>query len=154
MRVQDVMTESVKTVSPATAAEDAWILMRDNRIHHLVVTDGARIVGLLSDRDTGGRRGAALRKNHAVGDLMTDSVVTVEATTTVRQAANLMRGRSIGCLVVTGSGRVKGVKGIVTVSDLLELVGRGLDRGAVRTKRWTLKHRAPRRKVSRPTSTW
>jgi acetoin utilization protein AcuB len=144
MRVQDVMTESVKTVSPATAAEDAWSLMRNNGIHHLVVTDGPRIVGLLSDRDIGGRRGAALRKNHAVGDLMTESVVTVEPTTTVRQAANLMRGRSIGCLVVTGSGRVKG---IVTVTDLLELVGRGLDRGAVRSKRWTLKHRGPRRKA-------
>jgi len=150
MRVQDVMTECVKTVSAATAAEDAWTLMRDNRIHHLVVTDGPRILGLLSDRDTGGRRGAALRKNHAVGDLMTEPVVTVEPTTTVRQAANLMRGRSIGCLVVTGSGRVTG---IVTVSDLLELVGRGLDRGVVRTKRWTLKHRGPRRKVSRSTGT-
>jgi CBS domain-containing protein len=148
MRVQDVMTESVKTVSRATAAENAWSVMRDNRIHHLVVTDGQQIVGLLSDRDTGGRRGAALRRNRAAGDLMTEPVVTVEPTTTVRQAANLMRGRSIGCLVVTASGRVKG---IVTASDLLELVGRGLDRGAVRTKRWTLTHRAPRRRVSHPT---
>ena len=59
---------------------------------------------------------------------MTAPAVTVEPTTTVRQAANVMRGRSIGCLVVVESGRAIG---IVTVSDLLELVGRGLDRGAV-----------------------
>ena len=38
MRVQDVMSEGVKTVSPTTAAEDAWNMMRLNRIHHLVVT--------------------------------------------------------------------------------------------------------------------
>lgn len=87
----------------------------------------AGIAGPLSGRTT-------------VADLMTAPAVTVEPTATVRQAANLMRGRSIGCLVVIESARDVG---IVTVSDLLELVGRGLDRGVVTTKRWTLKHRAP-----------
>lgn len=136
------MTEGVKTISPTTAAEDAWNMMRLNPIHHLVVTKGKQIVGVLSDRDAGGRRGAAVRMNNAVADLMTAPAVTVEPTTTVRQAANVMRGRSIGCLVVVESGHVTG---IVTVSDLLELVGRGLDRGAGTSKRWTLKHRAPHR---------
>ena len=151
MRVQDVMSEGVKTISPTTAAEDAWNVMRLSRIHHLVVTKGQRVVGVLSDRDAGGRRGAAVRANNAVADLMTAPAVTVEPTVTVRQAANLMRGRSIGCLVVVKSARVVG---IVTVSDLLELVGRGLDRGTVTTKRWTLKHRAPHRKSHRSTAAW
>jgi CBS domain-containing protein len=151
MRVQDVMTEGVKTISPTTAAEDAWNVMRLSRIHHLVVTRGQRVVGVLSDRDAGGRRGASVRANNAVADLMTAPAVTVEPTVTVRQAANLMRGRSIGCLVVVKSARVVG---IVTVSDLLELVGRGLDRGIVTTKRWTLKHRAPHRKSHRSTAVW
>ena len=144
MRVQDLMTEGVKTIAPAAAAEDAWNVMRLNRIHHLVVTTGSRVVGVLSDRDVGGARGASVRKNSAVADLMTAPAVTVGPTTTVRQAANVMRGRSIGCLVVVESGRVAG---IVTVSDLLELAGRGLDRGAVTSKRWTLRHRTPHRKV-------
>jgi CBS domain-containing protein len=98
----------------------------------------------LSNRDAGGRLGAAVRMNSRVADLMTAPAVTVEPATTVRQAANVMRGRSIGCLVVVEGRRVIG---IVTVSDLLELVGRGLDRGAVTSKRWTLSHRAPHRKV-------
>ena len=75
---------------------------------------------------------------------MTAPAVTVEPTTTVRQAANLMRGRSIGRLVFAESGRAIG---IVTVSDLLELVGRGLDRAAVTTKRWTLSHRTRYREL-------
>jgi CBS domain-containing protein len=82
---------------------------------------------------------------------MNAHAVTVEPTTTVRQAANVMRGRSIGCLVVAESGRAIG---IVTVSDLLELVGRGLDRGAVTSKRWTLKHRAPHRKSRGVVGAW
>lgn len=143
MRVQDVMSPGIQTVSPAVTAEDAWSLMRARRIHHLVVTRGARIVGLLSDRDAGSGRGAVVRQNRVVADLMSAPVMTIEPTATVRKAANLMRGRSIGCLVVADRGRALG---ILTVSDLLELVGRGLDRGVETTKRWTLKHRGPRRK--------
>ena len=151
MRVQDVMTKGVKTIAPTTAAEEAWNVMRLHRIHHLVVTKGQRVVGVLSDRDAGGLRGASVRMNRSVADLMTAPAVTIEPTATVRQAANLMRGRSIGCLVVGEPGRVIG---IVTVSDLLSLVGRGLDRGVVTTKRWTLRHRAPHRKSEGVVAAW
>jgi len=151
MRVQDVMTEGVQTVSPGTAADDAWALMRLKRIHHLVVTQGSRPVGVLSDRDTGGLRGRSLRAGRTVGELMTKPVITVPRTTPVRRAANLMRGHSIGCLVVTDAGKVAG---IVTVADLLELLGRGGDRSVETSKRWTLKHRAPHRKRALATGVW
>ena len=151
MRVQELMTRNVKTIAPTAAAEDAWNAMRFNRIHHLVVTDGRRAVGVLSDRDAGGPRGASVRANSVVEDLMTTPVVTVEPTMTVRQAANMLRGRSIGCLVVVESGRVLG---IVTVSDLLELVGRGLDRGAAVTTRRTLNHRVPHQKSKGAVKAW
>jgi CBS domain-containing protein len=151
MRVQDVMTTGVKTIAPTTAAEDAWNMMRLYRIHHLVVTKANRVVGVLSDRDAGARRSRAERVNSSVADLMTAPAVSVEPTTTVRQAANVMRGRSIGCLVVVESGHAIG---IVTVSDLLELIGRGLDRGAVTTRRRTLSHRTPHRKSKGAVSAW
>jgi acetoin utilization protein AcuB len=152
MRVQDIMTNKVQTVAPTTSAEDAWNLMRAHRIHRLVVTEGDRVIGLLSDGDAGGHRGAAIRKHRVVAELMTDKVATVPATTTVRKAANLMRGRSIGCLVVTNATQVIG---IVTVTDLLELIGRGLDRPVALTTRWTLKHQVPhRRGHSAATGTW
>jgi CBS domain-containing protein len=151
MRVQDVMTADVKTIAPTAPAQDAWNMMRFNRIHHLVVTKGRRLLGVLSDRDAGGRRGAAVRTNTVVGDLMTAPAVTVEPTMTVRQAANVMRGRSIGCLVVAKAGHAIG---IVTVSDLLELVGRGLDRGAVTANRRMLNHRTPHRKSRGVVAAW
>jgi CBS domain-containing protein len=143
MRVQDVMTRAVQTVAPGAAAEEAWERMRRKRIHHLAVIDGAGLVGVLSDRDAGGRQGMSVRRNRTVGELMTPAVVTVPPSTTVRKAANLMRGRSIGCLIVTEAARVVG---IVTIADLLELLGRGADRGVENATRWTLKHRAPHRK--------
>lgn len=143
MRVQDVMTTAVQTISPSASAEEAANLMRTKGIHHLVVSDGPRVVGMLSDRDVGGRNGAPVTKNRIVSDLMTTRVVTVSPTRTVRQAANLMRGRSIGCLVVVGRDRTVG---IITVADLLELLGRGVERPAVTGARHLLNHRAPHRK--------
>jgi acetoin utilization protein AcuB len=151
MRVQDVMTKGVKTIAPTVAAEDAWNVMRINRIHHLIATKANKVVGVLSDRDAGGRRGSSVRTNSVVADLMSAPAVTVEPTMTVRQAANVMRGRSIGCLVVVESARAIG---IVTVSDLLELVGRGLDRGAAIAERRTLNHRAPHRKSKGVVAAW
>jgi CBS domain-containing protein len=151
MRVQDVMTEGVQTISPSTAAEDAWELMRRGGFHHVVVTRGSQVTGILSERDAGGRQGASVTRGHTVGDLMTESVVTVEPTTTVRKAANWMRGRSIGCVVVTNLGRVVG---IVTVADLLELPGRGGDRPVTASRHWTLKHRSPHRKRNAATGVW
>jgi CBS domain-containing protein len=151
MRVQNVMTVGVQTIAPTSSAEDAWELMRRNDFHHVVVTRGSRVVGLLSHRDAGGRQGAMVRRGRTVEELMTTPVVTVEPTATVRKAANLMRGRSIGCVVVTDRGRVVG---IVTVADLLELVGRGSDQPVTTTKRWTLKHRTPHRKRHAATGVW
>lgn len=151
MRVEDVMTREIQTVSPETSAEDAWNRMRTRQVRHLVVADGPRIVGILSDRDEGGTRGASLRKNRAVRDLMTSPVVTVAPSTTIRRAANLMRGRSIGCLVVADR---TGSKGIVTVADLLDLLGRGMERTVTSATRRPLQHRVPHRKQHRAGAPW
>ena len=53
---------------------------------------------------------------------MTTPVVTVTSRTPIRRAAALMKGRSIGSLVVTSANGK--VAGIVTVSDLLDYVAR------------------------------
>jgi CBS domain-containing protein len=151
MRVQDIMTPRVQTIEPSATAGEAWELMRENGIHHLVVVRGGDVIGVLSDRDAGGRLGVKVRTGRTVADLMTNRVIEVEPTTTVRRAANLMRGRSIGCLVVTDRSRIKG---IVTVSDLLELIGRGVERPVADTRRRTLHHRAPHRKRNVAYGVW
>jgi acetoin utilization protein AcuB len=151
MRVQEVMTRNVKTVSAATTAEDAWTLMRLKRIHHLVVLEGGHIAGVISERDLGGRHGIIVRDARLVGELMTENVVTIGPDVPVRKAANLLRGRSIGCVVVVHDGRVVGM---VTTADLLELIGRGTERPIVQTRRRTISHRAPHRKRHQATGVW
>ena len=149
MRVQEVMTKNVRTVSANMPAEQAWSLMKTDGIHHLVVTEGRRIVGVLSNRD-GGRRAADSASLATVEELMTKPVVTIEPDATIRQAANMMRGRTIGCLPVTRGDRLVG---IVTTSDLLDVVGGGVDRPS-RPSRRTLNYKTPHRRKHPSTGIW
>jgi hypothetical protein len=49
----------------------------------------------------------------------------------------------MGCLPVLEGGKVVG---IVTTTDLLELIGSGGERPVGKTRRWILKDRGPRRR--------
>lgn len=140
MRLADIMSTGVQTAGRDDPAETAWGRMRARRMHHLVVVDRGGVVGVLSDRDCGGARGSTLRAGRAVGDLMTPAVVAATPRTTIREAANLLRGRAVGCLPVLDRGKLVG---IVTVSDLLELIGRGVQRPIEGSRRWTLRQRGP-----------
>jgi acetoin utilization protein AcuB len=141
MRIRDIMSAPVETVGVEASAAAAFERMRAERIRHLVVVEGAAIAGVISERDLGGPHGKVLREGATVGELMTRTPVTVDAELHVKNAANLMRGHSIGCLPVVEEGKLVG---IVTVSDLLEAIGKATERPVELGKRWTLKHRGPR----------
>jgi acetoin utilization protein AcuB len=145
MRVGEEMTPRVETVSAGESAEVAQRNMRQKRIRHLVVTSGRDVVGVVSDRDL--KEAGSFRQVETVGELMTSPVVTARPETTLRQAANLLRGRTIGCLPVLDEGRLLG---IVTTTDLLELIGRGAERPVAKSRRFILKGRGPRRKSVSP----
>jgi acetoin utilization protein AcuB len=142
MRLCDVMTTFVHTARPEEPAEVAWNRMQLQQIHHLAVVDRqGRLVGVLSDRDLGGPHGAPVRAGRRVLDLMSCRPVTAPPDEKVRAVANLFRGRRISCLPVVEDGHLRG---IVTVTDLLDLIGRGAERPIARGKRWTLRHRGRR----------
>lgn len=143
------MSKSVETISYDHSAQLAWERMQQRHIHHLVVMRGQEIVGVLSTEDLGGVQGEYHRRDQIVADMMTTKPVTTKPNATIREVANLMRGRSIGCLPVMEG---KKLVGIVTVTDLLELIGRGSERGAPKGEGPTMKGRGRRRKPVRRAS--
>ncbi|MFZ5468095.1 MAG: CBS domain-containing protein [Myxococcota bacterium] len=150
MRLHEIMTTDVQTASPNDDAEQAFHKMRVQRIRHLVVQEDRRIVGILSQRDLGGPKGASQRRGTTVGEWMSPAAVTASPTTTVRQAANLLRARTIGCLPVVEGGKLVG---IVTLTDLLDLLGRGGEPAARLSGRWKPQHGSkwkPIRRIARP----
>jgi CBS domain-containing protein/ribosome-associated translation inhibitor RaiA len=125
VQLHEFMKTRVVTIGPEEAASLAWSRMRGRRIRHLVVTDNARVLGVVSEHDLGGRSGAVIRRQRLVGDLMSSPVVSATPKTTLRRAASLMRARAIGCLPVMDRSRLVG---IVTATDVLEELGRSSSR--------------------------
>lgn len=119
MRIGDLMSHPVRTVPPHATADQAWELMQRERFHHLVVSSDGSIVGVISARDLAS---AAQRRGRSVGQLMSAPAITTGPEVSIKRAAAMLRGRNIGCLPVLERGCVVG---IVTVSDLLELIATG-----------------------------
>jgi len=144
MRIREIMRTPVVTIEATSAVDHAWSLMRDRGIRHLVVTEGAELIGILSERDFERRPGGRLPRDQSVEEVMTPGVVTTRPGSTLRQAANLMWGRRVGSLPVLERDRLVG---IVTATDVLEVLGRGSSRPTIRAERHTLRLPASRKRL-------
>jgi CBS domain-containing protein/ribosome-associated translation inhibitor RaiA len=122
MRLADIMTPRVVTIKASEPASAAWTRMRRRGIRHLVVMDMGDVAGVVSERDLGGRSGAAQRRGRTVGSMMTRSVVTASPDVTVHDAAELMRSRLIGSLPVMEGSELAG---IVTATDVFDALQAG-----------------------------
>src|ERR1700693_1654913 len=101
------------TISPELTVRDAMDIMTKYRVSGLPVTRGARLVGILTNRDL------RFEKNldQPVSAVMTkDNLVTVSAGTTLEEAERLLqRHRIEKLLVVDAEFRLKG---LITVKDI------------------------------------
>lgn len=140
MRIQDIMSREIVSIDSAAPLSSARSLMKVEGVHHLLVEDQRRVVGVVSERDLGGTKLPS--REGRVADVMTRNVTTASPDDTIKQAANRFRGRNIGCLpVLDQSGRPVGM---VTTTDLLELIGRGIEKPLQQVTRRTLTRRGPR----------
>jgi CBS domain-containing protein len=135
MRIKDVMTTKVEQVSPSDTLERAATLMRVRGVHQLVVVEGGSVKGIITAHQLAEQPAGA---SQTVGEIMTRHVVSASPELTMRQAANLMRGSAVAALPVLDGERLVG---IVTVSDLLELIGRGVERPVEKGRRAVLRSR-------------
>lgn len=136
MRVKDIMTiENLWTITSSDTAERAKDLMREKNIHHLIVMDNHVVTGIISDRDLINRKSNELVCLR-VQDLMNTHLITAESNTTLKDAANLLRGHAIACLPIMEEGQLAG---ILTISDLLDALGQGIDSQILNKERRTVR---------------
>ena len=112
MMVRDVMTRRLVTIGPDAACHEARRLMDEHRIRHLPVVAGARLLGMVSDRDV---RSASASPGTVAGQIMTPDPVTVTSDTRIEHAARIMLDARFGSLPVVDGTLV----GLVTSTDLL-----------------------------------
>ena len=112
---------SIWTVSPDTMVFDAIQLMADKNIGALLVTEGEKLVGIITERDY--TRKVALKgkssKQTAVREIISGQVIQVEPENTVEDCMRLMTTHRIRHLPVLESGRIVG---IVSIGDLVNWI--------------------------------
>jgi acetoin utilization protein AcuB len=127
MIVRDVMTSKPITIDPTTPILDARQQMTDRRIRHLIVTEGSRVIGIITDRDIRLNLPSPatslsvweinyLLARLTVGEVMTRSVIVIDSDRPVAEAARIMVEHKIGALPVVDGGLLVG---IVTESDFV-----------------------------------
>ncbi|MBM0229565.1 MULTISPECIES: CBS domain-containing protein [Micromonospora] len=117
-RVSDVMTKQVVYLPAETMLDEAARVMKEADIGDVVVTDGATLAGMLTDRDIVVRAVAerADPGTTTIGSIITREVVMIEQHSTASEAAALMRERNIRRVLVCDNDRK--LVGIVSLGDL------------------------------------
>jgi acetoin utilization protein AcuB len=127
MHVSELMTAPPITSGPDMPVVEARQLMIGKRIRHLLVTEGSKLLGIVTDRDIRLNLPSPatslsvweinyLLARMTVASVMTKTVVIVDPRRDVREAAQLMLNHKIGALPVVDGGALLG---IITETDLL-----------------------------------
>jgi CBS domain-containing protein len=106
-------------VLPTSPVYDALKLMADKDIGAVLVMDGARLLGIFSERDYARKvilRGKSSRQL-PVGEVMSAPPIFIEPQETVEQALAIMSAKHVRHLPVMQAGSVVG---IVTIGDLVQ----------------------------------
>jgi len=139
MKIQDIMTRDLVTVSPQTPIHKAARLMADHGISGLpVISDEGRLVGVISEGDLILRQtkpekrpwwraffddAECLAREYqkaigtTVGEVMTRSVISISPSFDIEVAATILNTRGIRRLPVVHNGQVVG---IISRGDLVK----------------------------------
>jgi len=127
MNVSGLMTAPAITAGPDMPVLEARQLMVGRRIRHLLITEGGKLLGIVTDRDirlslpSPATSLSVWEINYlvarmTVASVMTTTVITVDPRRDAREAARLMLYHKIGALPVVDGGTLLG---IITETDLL-----------------------------------
>ena len=117
--IKDVMTANPITLPRTASAVDAARVMRDSDIGPVIVVDGDRICGIVTDRDITVRAVAEGRNPTEVqlGDICTPDPTTVGPDENVDDALETMRQQAIRRLIVADGGKPLGIVSLGDLSD-------------------------------------
>lgn len=129
MKIKDILVPGLKTISVDAGMAEAEKVMKEANIRHLPVSDGNRIVGIISDRDI--QRSQTLVKTpdetrttiqgfKKVADYMSSPVRTMNVNDSVEKLTREMIDMKISSFIIEDND--KKPLGIVTTYDLLLLL--------------------------------
>ena len=119
MKISEVMTRDVQTVRPDQPVQDAASFMLSADAGSIPVTDGDRLIGMITDRDIAVRGVAkGYGPDTPVRELMTDEVICVREEDDVEDVASRMSSAQVRRLPVVDDQQR--LCGIVSLGDLTQ----------------------------------
>ena len=115
--IRELMTPIPVTLPPEGSITDAARMMRDEGIGDVLVVEGDRLVGLVTDRDIVVRclaEGADIREA-TIREACSDDIVTLAPDASVDEAVQIMRDHAVRRVPVVEDSRPIG---IVSIGDL------------------------------------
>ena len=117
MKVSEVMTREVQTIQPDQPVQEAASFMLSADAGSIPVTEGERLIGMITDRDIAVRGVAKGRgPDTPVRDLMSDDVISVRLDDDCRDVASKMSEAQVRRLPVIDEQNK--LCGIVSLGDL------------------------------------
>lgn len=113
-----MMNRRILSVGPDTTVIEVARTMQEAKVGALLVAEGARFIGIVSETDLV-RRVLAVRgdvQQVRVSEIMRSPIITIEIDRSAHEASDLMSERGIRHLAVTDGGKIVGM---VSVRDLL-----------------------------------
>ena len=117
--VKEVMKSPPVTLYPQATLADAARTMAEKNIGFVVLTEGDKPVGVVSERDVVKALASGMPLNTPLEKIATKRVITIEPEKSVVEAADLMAENKIRHLVIAERGRAVGV---VSLRDLVQLL--------------------------------
>jgi CBS domain-containing protein len=114
MLVGEIMHSDVKTASASDSFADVAKMMRANGISSVVVLDGKKLQGIVTERDIVNlvAEGGDPSTTTVEGRMTRLDLITVDAKTELSQAAELMVSNNIRHLPIVDGGNVVGIMSI------------------------------------------
>lgn len=120
-KLREIMTRDLATVDSNASVRDAARLMADRDVGDVLVIDGDRLAGIITDRDIVVKALARGSGDAAsVMDCMTPDVLTCSPDASVEEAARVMADNKVRRMPVVEDGRPVG---IVSLGDLATRAG-------------------------------
>lgn len=116
--VRDVMSKAVKTVRPNSTINEVVRKMNKFEIGSIIVADGKKPVGIITERDILRRVLEVTMASEAMKakEIMSSPILTIESQATTEEAATLMNSKRIKKIPVLEDGKLVG---IVTSTDIV-----------------------------------
>lgn len=120
MNIWDIATKNIVGVDVAASLVEAQELMTTNKISRVVVFKGTRLAGIITQKDLVRYLYKKMPEEDLplipVSGIMSDSLVTLDASKSVEDAAKLMTAKKISSIIITQRNSPQ--HGIVTKTDL------------------------------------